>query len=280
MAAPASASTADCGTAPSGGTMTRSGNVCTLTFDTAGEYSWTPSVLEDLQALAVGGGGGANAGGSTGYSGRGGSVIYADLSHETAGSAITITVGVGGTTGRHPIDGEVSIIDGDGIFRGEGGDSGNITHGYCALNGSTSTYVGLGEGAKRPSNTTNGETCGTPGVGINPSIGDVDTNDLAVPSLFSDFSVELGAGGILRDNTALPAQKPGQGGSVNMNTLTTELVNSTNGKDGIVVFRWTSRSSLANTGSESARLGALAGGTIALGAGLMVAGALRRKATR
>ena len=280
VATPAGASTADCGTAPTGGTMTSSGNVCTLTFDAAGEYTFTPSVLGDLQAIMVGGGGGAEAFGSTGYSGIGGSVVYADLSGEIAGSPLTITVGEGGVSGANPSSGDYSRVDGVDRYTADGGDSGDITHGYCALNGSYSTYMGLGEGSKSASSTVNGEVCGTAGAGITASLGDLDTEERHFGTLFTNYALELGAGGILHDNVALPEPKPGQGASINMNTNTTELVDATDGADGLVSLRWTAGSSLANTGSESSRLSALAGGSILLGAGLMVAGAARRRATR
>ena len=285
IASPATAALADCGAEPTGGDLTwdSATNVCTLTFDTEGEYSWTPATVTGLQAIIAGAGGGANALNSTGYAGDGGRVLYVDLSEEVAGASLRISVGDGGISGETPTPGDNSIIQGVDLYPANGGDAGTGYPNFCALNGSNSTYVGLGDGAKNDTTTRSGEVCGTAGLGIKPSLGDRDFNNLPVPSLFRNYAIALGSGGVLRDNQTLPTQTPGQGASVNMNTTTTLLVSATNGSDGRVVFRWSlgaAAPALAATGSESARLAGLAGGIMSLGLGLVLAGSIRRRANR
>jgi len=277
FASPANAALTDCGTAPTGGTLEwdSATNVCTLTFDSTGSYSFTPSVVSDLQAILVGGGGGADAHDSTGYAGTGGRVTYSDLSTVASGTTLTLTVGQGGASAVNGDAGtSTSISYGSTTLVADGGISGGT--GYCALNGSGSTYVGFGSGAFGNSSTNNGETCGTTGPGVNPSLGNVDNNSSAVPTHFTNYNFELGKGGDLTDNTAIPTALAGQGGSVDMDTQNTTLVSTTNGADGLLVFRWTPAAALAATGTDSSFVTGVAAGAIVLGIGMTLAAVRRR----
>lgn len=277
MATPASATNANCGTAPTGGTMTSSGNVCTLTFSTPGDYTFTPSVIGDLQAIMVSGGGGAEAHGDVGYAGNGGDVYYVDLSDETAGVPIDLTVGVGGDGGPTATNGSQSQI---GDVVASGGNA-NYYDGstYCALAGGVN-IVGLGDGSKTNATTRDGENCGTAGTGLNPSVDTTDSYDNEFGALFKNYDQELGAGGKLYSDQNFDTDIPaGMGASLEMIIGDQTVGQVGDGGPGLVVFRWTvdGGSSLANTGADSTQLSALAGGSLLLGAGLMVAGAVRRR---
>ncbi|MEQ1738023.1 MAG: hypothetical protein ABL886_16665, partial [Rhodoglobus sp.] len=67
-----------CGDVPIGASVSIDSDRCVLDFGTAGGYSWTlPTGISGLFGLVVGGGGGALAdGGSEGYAGSGGDVLY------------------------------------------------------------------------------------------------------------------------------------------------------------------------------------------------------------
>lgn len=269
----------DCGTAPTGGTMTESGGVCTLTFDDAGTYSFTtPAALTDLQALLVGGGGGAWVSGSTGYAGSGGKVKYAPLGANASGKAFTIVVGLGGPSDPvSPLDGGDSTITYDS--QTTTAVRGYMSNGYCAVNGSGSTYTGVGNGAGGDTPSSNGEACVT-APGVNPGSGNIDSTSLPVPSLFADYNVSLGNGGsALGSPTALPALTAGSGASVVMDTTAlTATAHDAKAGDGMVVFRWPiadAPQDLANTGAQSTDLLVVASGTLAAGLALL---AVRKRA--
>ncbi len=276
------ASLADCGTAPSGGTLSFSNNVCTLKFDSDGSYTFiTPSVLSGLSAVISGAGGGAQVNNlnGTGYAGNGGKVLYADLANTPANEMILIVVGDGGTSGTTPTAGaDTGITYNGGLtnVEADGGAAGSIDNGYCALSGSYSIYVGFGIGASGNPGSGPNDTC-VYSRGVNPSLNHADSNAVARNlAALANYNSELGKGGSLVDsaNGQLPALKSGAGASVRMNTSTsTPVGNDAKGGDGIAVFRWSvgSSDSLANTGSESTNLLTLAGGAIAAGAILMAA---------
>lgn len=278
LASPALAVTlADCGTAPTGGALTLSGSVCTLTFDDAGTYSFTtPDAVTDLQALLVGAGGGAQVDGSSGYAGSAGQVTYLPLGSNGVGQTFEINVGGGGvSSASNPTVGEgttVSYNSGDTDVTAVGGAFAN---GFCTVSGSFSTYLGVGNGAGGNTTTTTGEACAA-GPGVNPSLNAVDTDGAATPSLFTNYNVNLGKGGTVLDVPAsLPALTAGSGASIIMDTANTNTTghNATAG-DGLVVFRWTiggASESLANTGSDSSSILGLGAVAVAAGAALTVA---------
>lgn len=281
VAMPANAaSLADCGTAPSGGTLSFSNNVCTLKFDSDGSYTFiTPSVLSGLAAVISGAGGGAYVRNAEGYAGNGGKVLYADLSNSPANDMLLIVVGDGGTSGETPTAGAESGITyngGLGNVEADGGAVGSISNGYCALNGSYSTYIGFGIGASGNASSGASDAC-VYSRGINPSLNHADSNGTArTLATLANYNSELGKGGIAVDSALgqLPALKSGAGASLRMNTTTLEAVgNDAKGGDGLVVLRWSvgTSDSLANTGSESSNLLTVAGGAVAAGAILMAA---------
>ena len=282
VAMPANAaSLADCGTAPSGGTLSFSNNTCTLTFDSDGSYTFiTPSVLSGLAAVISGAGGGAYVRNAEGYAGNGGKVVYADLANSPANDMLLIVVGDGGTSGENPTAGADSGITYNGGLNNvgaEGGGAGSMANSYCALNGSYSTYIGFGIGASGLDSSGPNDAC-VYSRGVNPSLDHADSNGTArTLATLADYNSELGKGGIAVDSSLgqLPALKSGAGASLRMNTTTLEAVgNDAKGGDGLIVLRWSveaSSESLANTGSESSNLLTIAGGAVAAGAILMAA---------
>ena len=281
IAIPANAaSLADCGTAPSGGTLTFSNNTCTLKFDSAGSYTFiTPSVLSGLSAVISGAGGGAYVRNAEGYAGNGGEVIYKDMANTPAQDMILVVVGEGGLSSDTAMTGgaESGITYNGGLTNivADGGAVGSISNGYCAVGGSYSTYVGFGIGASLNASSGANDTC-VYSRGINPSLGHADSDGMArsVP-LFDNYNYEFGKGGVVVQSSAgqLPALKSGAGASVRMDTTALAAVgNDVNGGDGAVVFRWSvGSSSLANTGAESSTVLAVAGGALVAGTILMAA---------
>jgi len=259
----AMASIQDCGTAPTGATLTFSNGVCEAQFTTAGSFSFTvPSGASDLAAIAVGAGGGAyvdsRVGGDDGYTGSGGQVRYLNLSQVVAaGNSLAIVVGLGGVTQESATDGgESSLTAGSTPYVALGGVKGTVNN-YCSLNGNYSTYLGMGSGAGGPAvfGPTPADACNTPGPGINPSLGSADNYSNSVPSLFTTFNLELGVGGKIAEAPAPLVQGFGQGGSVQVDLTTNSVSSSLDGSDGLVVLRWKPTvappATLASTGSDS-----------------------------
>lgn len=276
FASPALASgLVDCGTAPTGGTMTESGGVCTLTFDDAGTYSFTtPAAVADFQALLVGAGGGAWVNGTNGYAGSGGKVKYVPLGSGATSKVFAIVVGLGGPSDAvSPLDGTDSTItyDSQTLLASRG----YMSNGWCVVTGSGTDQTGVGNGAGGDTPSSNGEQCVT-APGVNPSAGNVDSTGLAVPALFANYNLNLGKGGsVLVSPAGLPTLTAGAGASVIMDNATTSSVaNDAKAGDGLVVLRWSLEDApddLANTGSESSELLAVAAGAIGVGAVLVVA---------
>jgi LPXTG-motif cell wall-anchored protein len=280
VAMPANAaSLADCGTAPSGGTLTFSNNTCTLKFDNAGSYTFiTPSVLSGLSAVISGAGGGAYVENASGYAGNGGEVIYKDMANTPAEDMILIVVGEGGTSSDTAMTAgaQTGITYNGGLTNivADGGAVGSISNGYCALSGNYSTYLGFGIGASLNASSGANDTC-VYSRGINPSLGHADSDGMArsVP-LFDSYNFEFGKGGVVVASPAqLPSLKSGAGASIKMDLPGMSSVGKDdNGGDGAVVFRWSvGSSSLANTGSQSSNLLTVAGGAVAAGTILMAA---------
>jgi LPXTG-motif cell wall-anchored protein len=252
-----------------------------LKFDNAGSYTFiTPSVLSGLSAVIAGAGGGAYVENANGYAGNGGEVIYKDMANTPAEDMILVVVGEGGLSSDTAMTAgaQTGITYNGGLTNvvADGGAVGSISNGYCAVGGSTSTYVGFGIGASLNASSGANDTC-VYSRGINPSLGHADSDGMArsVP-LFDNYNYEFGKGGIVVQSSAgqLPALKNGAGASVRMDTTALAAVgNDVNGGDGAVVFRWSvgDSDSLANTGTESSNLLTVAGVAVAAGAILIAA---------
>jgi hypothetical protein len=249
-----------CGLEPDGGNLENISGVCELTFDNDGSYSWTlPAGISGLHAIVVGGGGGAVWESSTiGYGGDGGGVSYVDLTGSLPNDTITGNVGEGGTSAAldSQTDGENTTlsVNGGSNYIGMGGFSGRYSLGYC--NPGIYGMWGEGEGAAGAGVVNLSDPCAGGGPGIVP---DSDSN---APAIFDGFTTELGrGGGVFTDTT--PAQTPGRGGSVFVNSSNNTSSAEPRSADGLVVFRYTesdannvvdssggSNGSLANTGNE------------------------------
>ena len=254
----AMASLQDCGTAPSGATLTFSNGVCEAQFSTAGTFSFTvPSGATDLAAIVLGAGGGAyvETFRSEGYTGNGGDVRYVNLAQSaSAGSVLPVQVGSGGTSQQAPTDGQASTITlGSTTYLASGGEKGaGLGYNYCILDGSTSTYLGLGEGAGGPALLVDTDKCADPAPGLNPSTDSSDNYSNTVPTIFSTLNVEFGVGGYLVETPATLVQGPGQGGSIEMNLSTPAVVNTLNGSHGLVALRWKPAIAPATTATPAA----------------------------
>lgn len=253
LATPAMAAT-DCGTAPTGGTLTEANGVCQLVFNSPGDYSWTsPASFKKLAVIAVGGGSGVISNGrdDNGYAGNAGKVTYKDFSSDPTQLSYSIHIGTGGEVAdAGEAGGDSSVSNGiGGNAVAFGGEAGNNS--YCAFHGNYSTYLGLGNGSRTNPTTVSGETCGDRGAGVNPSLGDHDSDGNAVPSLFSNLNIEFARGGklFLESETYVGTVNPGDGDSAVFNLDTNTRVQSTDAGQGIVYIRWTNNS-LANTGTN------------------------------
>lgn len=256
------ASLQDCGTTPSGATLTFSNGVCEAQFSTAGTFSFTvPSGATDLAAIVLGAGGGAyvDTSRSEGYTGNGGDVRYVNLAQSaSAGSVLPIQVGSGGASQLAPTDGQASTIAlGSTTYLASGGVKGALGYGFCSLEGSYSTYLGLGDGAGGQAvfvdfDDNNNPFCSDPGPGLNPSTDPSDNYSTTVPTIFSNLNVEFGVGGYLVETPATLVQGPGQGGSIEMNLSTRGVVNTLNGSHGLVALRWKPAIAPATTATPAA----------------------------
>ncbi len=245
---PAYAAT-DCGDAPSGATVNSYGSICEVVFDVAGDFSFTaPTTVSGAEAIIVGAGGGSTerSGGSVGYAGGGGEVLYID-SVDTS-SPITISIGSGGAGGLNSgwdgDDGESSSLGSTEALGGYGGHGGGTAGGSGS--GISANDYANGAGAK--SDGPSG------GHGFLPSDESLTLGSDLFPVLDSD--VELGAGGrsAQRDNPL----GPGAGAWTYANTAET-------GADGAVIIRWPSSENLASTGFSSEDLIFMSSGITALG---------------
>lgn len=288
LASPAMAhSLADCGTAPTGGTLTLSDNICQLTFTIPGNFSFTtPKAVKSLAALLVGAGGGAdwinNAsnGQNAGYAGSGGKVTYIDLSSSTAGDTVAVVVGAGGESsnlGAAVDGGSSSLTVGANTSTAAGGGKGIWANApsYCTLDGAFD-YTGVGDGASGNSTSRAGEPCRAV-LGINPAVGSVDSAGATASPLFAVFNAEFGAGGrLIGYPNALPTQVAGGGADVNISVNSTGLpapAASAGGANGFAGFVWElpseANTGLADTGSQFnpsvlVGMGAIAAGAVML----------------
>ena len=288
FAAPASAAIS-CGTAPTGGTLTQSGDYCQLKFATPGDYSFTvPSSASQLFALVVGGGaGGYIQGNGDGYAGSAGKVHYKDMS-DSINTPLSIHIGTGGPGGvdsgaNGGTDSSVSApaTSDNAISFGASGSQTTLAT-QCALPG-WGVFLSLGEGSRtQMSMNAAGDSCiNGQGAGVNPHVGNVDSDGHATPTIFRDLNTTYGTGGsIVVAPTALPTVLAGDGGSLQAtSTPATWNAAAASGGNGLAILRWKS-GGLANTGSDSVGTSALAAGLILAGTGLVVASRKRRTVSK
>ena len=272
-----------CGDAPAGGTLTRTGDVWQVEFNAPGDFSWTvPSGLTGIYAVLVGGGGGAWAGGSNGYAGSGGEVVYATLTGTPAGTAVAVTVGAGGESGAgDQTPGEDSAVDAGTPFVALGGNEGNNPFRYCIAGGSFSVYTGNGDGAGGPAGPDGDDCATTAAPGVIPATGDDSDGEDPLP-IFADLTTEFGAGGrVLVAPAAVPSvlDSNGIGASVSMDIPESDVATFNEfGADGRVVIRYDAqKAALAATGLD---VSALLVGAGALGLAGATALVVSRRRTR
>ena len=288
VASPASAAI-DCGTAPTGGTLTQAGDYCQVVFETPGDYSLTvPTSSNQLFALVVGAGSGVQgaAGDGEGYAGNAGRVVYKDLS-SGIGQPIAVHVGYPGsnTDGSFVDGGDTNAVDANNNAAiAFGGVHGTSPDYFCTIPGFSGGVIANGTGARTTPATTGASTCSTrSGEGVRPILGDVDSNGLATPEIFRDLDAYLGFGGVA--STSLPfITSPGSGGWIVVdNSGTDQLTAVSSPGAGIAYLRWRHVDApveLAATGSNSFANSAFAGGLIALGTAVTVLARLRRRASK
>jgi hypothetical protein len=271
-----------CGDAPAGASLTRTGDVCQLDFDTAGASSWTvPSGLTGIYAVLVGGGGGAWVSGANGYAGSGGSVVYATLTGTPAGTAVSVEVGAGGASSGDPAPGQDTQVSAGSPVVADGGLQGNAVFRYCIAGGSYSVYTGNGDGAGGTSGPDGADCATSTAPGLVPATDDDNDGNDPLP-VFADLTDEFGAGGrVLVAPAALPTgTATGAGASVSMDIPESDVaVFDEFGSDGRVIIRFDApKAALAATGFDATALLAGAG---ALGlAGVAALSASRRRSRR
>ena len=257
-ALPAQALSVDgCGDQPTGGTLTLSGDICQVVFDSAGSYTYTlPTGISGLYALLVGAGGGGLINGTPVdeyYAGEGGSVSYVDYSTASSGEVLTISVGGGGTTAVTPTAGAPSTVTRASVTSTAAGGAGGSLTDYCSITGSV--YVGHGHGSRTDA-SSGSDACtdvSKYGRGIIPSLAHPDSASTSVPSILSGINTEFGHGGrILVDTTHQSVEDgTGWGAGVTFTSGGTLVANDATGADGAVIFRFPSSSSSgSNSGSS------------------------------
>jgi hypothetical protein len=280
-------SLADCGTAPSGGTLTFANDTCQLTFSAPGTYSFTtPKSVEGLAALLVGGGGGAayttGQNQDAGYAGSGGKVTYVDLSSNTVATPVSVTVGAGGTSSiGTPDDGQASSITvAATTSTANGGGKGIAINAptYCTFPGNLMDYTGVGDGAGGNSTSRNGEPC-VNAPGVNPSLGTADSAGAAASPLFAGLNQEFGAGGkLIALPASLPAKTVGAGANVAVDAsggVGADPVADVAGANGFAAFVWQIAPEVADT--TLANTGSTLDGSVLAGVGSLLVGAAALK---
>ncbi|MFM6968242.1 MAG: hypothetical protein ACKOWN_04865 [Microbacteriaceae bacterium] len=281
-ATPANAFGSDeCGLAPGDGSIRYTDGYCSLTFDEAGDHTWTvPSNASEVWAFIVGAGGGAsgrvNVG--EGYAGGGGDVQFYDLSDEAAGTELDIYVGAGGTSVSDATtaaeSGEDSSIDvGTDSWSAEGGAGneagGSWLWGFC---GASDFLIYAGEGTSYfPGDLTapSGDAC------INGVPGYLPSEELDTPDIFSDYDYTVGQGGGVVP-VGWTANQAGTGANVYYDDDTDTLTMDEAGSDGLVIVRWIPTGALASTGVDANSIGMTAGALSLGGIALAVVAAARR----
>ncbi|MFM2433678.1 MAG: hypothetical protein RI974_418 [Actinomycetota bacterium] len=290
FAYPASAAI-DCGIAPSGGSLSQSGDYCQLRFNEPGDYTFTvPASANQLYALLVGGGAGAtfDNGNSIGYAGSAGKVHYKDIS-EHINTQINAHVGNGGTGGTDSsttmgFDSYLNSMN--GLFTTSWGAQGTQTQSSATscVAGTWTQFLSVGEGARTSTSlaATNGSCFAAQGKGVNPAQGDVDSAGTAVPAIFSNLNETFGTGGRITNSTAsIPSVTYGDGGGFRVNISDNTFVGQQdNGGDGIIILRWRHVTPLANTGAITSELSTVALGLLALGSVLAISSRMRRRTAK
>lgn len=286
---------ADCGTAPAGGTLTLTGDVCQLTFSAPGTYSFTtPSSALGIAGLLVGGGGGSDnraatlgATSNVGYAGSGGKVTYVDLTDAVEGEVISIAVGGGGasSTAGAPLDGEASTMTRGVVVSTAAGGSKGAGAIACAFEGDNLNYYGVGDGAGGDTPSRGGQAC-VIAPGVNPSLGAVDSTGTAASALFTAINQEFGSGGkLFKTPAALPSRYAGAGANLVVDIAfpsTIAPVADSAGANGLATIVWQLPAApapvaLADTGSDAYVPLLVGAGAMALGAVMFSRAGRRRR---
>jgi len=279
----------DCGAVPVGATLTvLGGTTCQLEFATDGSYSWTtPVTVQGLQALLLGGGGGAVIDPpNVGYAGSAGELRYVDLSSTQGSAPVTIVVGDGGPSGDSigpaEFGEDTSVTVPAGTSVADGGTSGGFS-GDCLPEGSLSLDAGNGDGAGGDVGTTN--ICETDyAPGLTPSIDTVDSYGTPRLAGFADITTEFGIGGrVLITGDVLPADASldglGIGAHVRYDGGVDEIIEANaDGGSGRVILRYTIGAALPVTGVETGLGLGIAAGLALVGATLMLVSRRRTQA--
>ncbi len=266
------------------GSIEVTAGVCQVVITADGVHTF-PTTLGKVSAVIVGAGGGGyvdleNAGP---YGGGGGEVLYVDT--VALGTAITVDVGEGGTSGTDDVlagDGDDTVF---GAITARGGlapvpnpESPSDFIGGDSGNGNAGSNAGPGAGA-----AGSPPDYDTPGPGFLLSgIPGVDSTLFAASA---DGGVYYGLGGSvesLSDASVLPAvvASSGSGGSANLNYATEPRTGSSaDGADGVVIVRYAAPA-LAATGSDPAGALVFAGATAIAGAALLANSGIRRRRRR
>jgi hypothetical protein len=258
-ATPAQAATAaDCGTHPGATVELLAGNVCSVTFDSEGDYDFTaPAGVTKLEALVIAAGSGAEwcQADTMGYAGGAGEVLYVSNLVESAAQSVVV-----GTD-----DGADSELNST-VARGADGDdsgSGNLGLGFDVQ--TFGNYNVFGGGAKTPAGAVG--NVGYAGEGFLSSDPDlVGVNNNLFPVIVGDLVLGQGGSGI----EILEDSSYGSGGS------TDGAVGEADGYGGAVIFRYMTPGTLASTGVDATAIGIGAGALLAGGVVLGAAAAVRR----
>ena len=286
--APAAAAP-DCGPVPAGATLTViNGTTCELVFSAPGSYSWTtPPTVLGLQALLLGGGGGAtyDSLSGSGYAGNSGQLVYVDYSSASGGAPTTIVVGDGGATADNVSDvipgGDSSVTLSGVPTYANGGSS--IGSDNCDPEASPNTDSGNGNGTGGPHGASSDCTLSY-APGLTPSIATTDSVGNPRPPVFADITTEFGIGGrVLVTADTLPPDTDldtlGIGANVRYdNGVDTFVAANATGGSGRVILRYTIGPILPTTGSDAMPVLAIAALTAGLGAVLLSTSRRRTKA--
>lgn len=264
---------ADCGTHGNATVELINNSICSVTFSSAGAYTFTaPEGVTQLEALLVGAGAGS-IWLLAGYAGGAGEVLFVDELDPAVPHSGRIGAGGFINLSLEPFQAESSSLGltearpGNFWLGGPGSaDSGSGNVGYTIPTPPNPTWGG---GAKSAASSTNG---GTEGSGYLPSDPTLTLGSALFPVVAGER--ELARGG--KPTTSLPTQFIGWGGS-------TASSSSQNGADGGVIFRFIAPQAepipeLAKTGASWLGFmnGVLSAALIGLGA-LGLRYSLRRK---
>lgn len=257
------ATAADCGTFTDATVELLVGNVCSVTFDAAGEAQFTaPAGVSKLEALVIGAGFGAEwCGTGAGYAGGAGEVLYVSNLDESATQSIDV-----GTE-----DGEDTTLNSTVADGAIGDDSGSGNLGFAPDRDADGNFIYnvFGGGAKTAAGA-NG-VVGYAGDGYVSSDPDlVGANNALFPVLTGDLVLGQGGSGI----EILDDSSYGSGGSTNGDT------GEANGYGGAVIFRYKVPGALAATGVDASAIGMGAGALLAGGVALGAVGAVRRSRSK